>query len=570
MKKENEFLNWFQPIIDALKELGGAASAKDVTDRIIEKHNITQEQLNAVSKTGVKIFYNQVAWARQYLVYEGLLDSSKRGVWSLTEKAYNVHIDKAEAKDITKKWVKYHVERRKSLTAKSDIEASSILNYWTIALGEGGKYIDECIEQSIIAVGWDYLGDLNQYNSKDEINIAINTHDNKTGDRINDSLCLWDFSRTIKQGDIIVVKQGNFRIRAVGKVISDYIYDQERTYYKHTRKVEWLKIGDWTINEQFALKTLTNITSYPSFVELIMNTINSEIIQKEYPIYTKEDALKDLFLEDEYFERILRILKRKKNIILQGSPGVGKTFVAKRIAYSYMGYKDESRIEMIQFHQAYSYEDFIQGYKPTDSGTFMLKNGVFYDFCQRAKSKPDKDFFFIIDEINRGNLSKIFGELMMLIEADKRGEGYSLSLTYSNDNDRFYVPENVHIIGTMNTADRSLAIVDYALRRRFSFVSIEPAFSSFKLSNYLENCGINHTLLEKITRNFTKLNNAIQNDHRLGAGFKIGHSYFTSNINSENQEQWYKNIIDMEIEPLIREYWFDDEETAEKQLSNLK
>lgn len=163
-------------------------------------------------------------------------------------------------------------------------------------------------------------------------------------------------------------------------------------------------------------------------------------------------------MTEEEYDQLTSILQMKKNIILQGAPGVGKTFVAERLAFSLMGKPDLERVMTIQFHQSYSYEDFIMGFRPSTSG-FELRRGAFYTFCKKAESDKNHDYFFIIDEINRGNLSKIFGELFMLIENDKRGK--SLQLLYSDE--QFSIPENLYIIGMMNTADRSLALLDYAL-----------------------------------------------------------------------------------------------------------
>jgi 5-methylcytosine-specific restriction protein B len=177
-----------------------------------------------------------------------------------------------------------------------------------------------------------------------------------------------------------------------------------------------------------------------------------------------------------------------------------------------------------------------------------------------ARSNPDQKYVIIIDEINRGNLSKIFGELMLLIESDKRGEHYAVSLTYSANSETFYVPNNVYIIGTMNTADRSLAVVDYALRRRFSFIHIHPNFEE-KLRNYLSTI-LDKKLVNKIAERLTALNRQIKSDPQLGDGFMIGHSYFCNLQKSENHDSWYEDIVKFEIEPLLKEYWFDDLEKA--------
>ncbi len=301
--------------------------------------------------------------------------------------------------------------------------------------------------------------------------------------------------------------------------------------------------------------------------------------------YDLNSALDDIFVSDEQFERILRAIKDRKNLILQGPPGVGKTFIAKRIAWCLIGREDPDPVEMVQFHQSYAYEDFVQGWRPNEQGGFTRKNGVFFEFCKRAEQKPDVPFTFIIDEINRGNLSRIFGELLMLIEADKRGRDYAIPLLYGNPDERFSVPENVHILGLMNTADRSLAMVDYALRRRFAFAELRPAFDTdsgtYKFEEYLRAKEVDKALVKKITNGMSEINSRIRDEKDLGHGFEIGHSFFVPDKKffvpdeqAEEQpaeyEDWLENVIATQIEPLLREYWFDHPEKVHDLLALLR
>jgi len=288
--------------------------------------------------------------------------------------------------------------------------------------------------------------------------------------------------------------------------------------------------------------------------------------------YSKQDAMKSVFISERQFDQIMASLSEKKNVILQGPPGVGKTFIARRLAFGLIGEQDQSRVQMIQFHQSYSYEDFIQGFRPSGEGKFVLKNGLFYQFCRNAqRDSTNKPYVFIIDEINRGNLSKIFGELMMLLESDKRGREFALPLAYSDSAiDDFFVPENVFLIGTMNTADRSLSMVDYALRRRFRFITLEPEFQNPSFGRYLVECGTDEALVHKIIDRVTKLNILIADDDKnLGRGYQIGHSYFCPRLGVKPDAEWYARVIEFEVKPLLEEYWLDQKDRVESQISSL-
>ena len=275
-----------------------------------------------------------------------------------------------------------------------------------------------------------------------------------------------------------------------------------------------------------------------------------------------------VFMELDEVERMIDRVRSKKNLILQGAPGVGKSFVAKKLAYAILGEKDSSRVELVQFHQTYSYEDFIRGYRPLDTaGTFGLQDSVFYKFCMRAQEQIDLPHVFIIDEINRGNLSQIFGELLMLIEADKRGKEYAVPLVYQRPNEpRFFVPENVYIIGLMNIADRSLAIVDYALRRRFSFKTLKPQYGSQLFRSWLHDRRMEASLANLIVERMTRLNQVICEDPLLGENFQVGHSFFCPNGEdfSELTADWFFEIVESEIVPLLKEYWFDNPKQVTK------
>jgi MoxR-like ATPase len=458
---------------------------------------------------------------------------------------------------------------------RSSVTPSRTPKYWAIALGEGGRLWNECQESGIIAIGWDYLGDLSKYSDQEEITKAIIEHDKPETQPTNQSLCCWQFSRDMQVGDTVIAKMGRRRLLAIGTIESKYIYDLSRHEYHNIRHVKWsmAKTLDLPVDVLLPTKTLTDVTEYKQLMNFVSDNYLEEITPPPLPqkAYGVNDALEGLFMYRNEFENILSAIKTKKNVILNGPPGVGKTFVAKRLAWAFLGSEDESRLQMVQFHQSYAYEDFIQGWRPTSHGGFELRNGVFYEFCNKARMDLSRPYVFIIDEINRGNLSKILGELMMLIEPEKRGSENAIPLTYSDSGERFSVPENIYLIGLMNTADRSLAMVDYALRRRFRFIELRPQFDHPAFTEHLREHRASDEMIQKIIDRFKALNQKIEADHKnLGRGFVIGHSFFClSSTNTIADEDWHRSIILEEIAPLIEEYWFDRRETAKKWIDEL-
>lgn len=441
------FLRWFAPLIQALRDLGGSGTPAEARAKIIENEQLSEDEINQTrGKNNVNKFENEVAFARNYLVNAGYIDKSVYGIWTLTAAGKSVDMTSEMASDIFKNVLSSSPSKQgKNTDALADEDVHTV-RYWLYAPGEGSCMWDEFYTSGIMAIGWGEIGDLSTFDSKDAMKIKMREVIDESLSYKNAAHATWQFANEMKIGDIVFVKKGMHQIIGRGVVMSDYEYDNTRDdEYKNIRQVDWTHNGEWPHPGQAVMKTLTDITSYTDYVEKLNSLFEDETeedaedVEKTYPPYTKEDFLSEVFMPEEEYDKLSGILRIKKNIILQGAPGVGKTFVAKRIAFSMMGVKDVERVMMVQFHQSYSYEDFIMGFRPSTDG-FELKRGAFYNFCKKAEIDGDNDYFFIIDEINRGNLSKIFGELFMLIENDKRG--VSLQLLYSDE--KFSVPKNIY------------------------------------------------------------------------------------------------------------------------------
>ena len=556
-------------MIQALRDLGGSGTPAQARQKIVENEKLTDEEISIKrGKNNANKFENEVAFARSYLVKTGYIDKSVYGIWTLTDAGKNVEMTDELASEIFKNVVADTQKRRKddeNTFSDSDVDT---VHYWLYTPGQGAEKWKECCDREVMLLGWGKIGDLEIFNTKDEIKQQLKQVYGNESSYINLSNTLWQFAHDIKIGDIIFVKKGNSSVIGKGIVESDYSYDSDcDSEYRNVRKINWINEGLWSVQQKLPQKMLADITPYTDLVQeldsLFENIDDEDEKEIVYPEYTRKDFLKDVYMSEEDYNRLTGVLCNKKNIILQGAPGVGKTYVAKRLAYSIMGVKDVERVKMVQFHQSYSYEDFIMGFRPSTTG-FELKKGAFYNFCKKAEIDSDNDYFFIIDEINRGNLSKIFGELFMLIENDKRG--IELQLLYSDE--KFAVPANVYIIGMMNTADRSLAMLDYALRRRFAFFEIKPGFETDGFREY--KMSLDNDKFNKLINCVEKLNSVIASDESLGEGFCIGHSYFCNFEADKIDNECLYGIVEYELIPLLKEYWFDEPTKVKDWSNNLR
>ncbi|MCD7768834.1 MAG: AAA family ATPase [Oscillospiraceae bacterium] len=523
---------------------------------------VPAEIVQALPSVGTKI-----AAAKYFEITEKLLkylQNNSNGPRNFKELSFEAWVYSQKVND-EKKAQKVQKKSTEAAIAGDNTEA---VRYWIYSPGNGAANWDEFFNAGIMALGWSDIGDLRNFASKEEIKQKIKECYNLSNP-VHTALMAWQFVHEIKPGDIIFVKKGSHLVIGKGIVESEYEFDTTRDYYKNVRRVRWTHNGKWEHPGPAVTKALTDITPYPEYLEKLKALFDTDeaarIEDREdaYPAYNMESFLSDVYMSKNDYETLVGLVKRKKNVILQGAPGVGKTFAAERLAYSMIGSKDPGRVRTVQFHQSYSYEDFIMGFRPTQTG-FELQTGIFYNFCKTAETDNENDYFFIIDEINRGNLSKIFGELFMLIENDKRG--IPLQLLYSSE--EFFVPKNIYIIGTMNTADRSLALLVYALRRRFSFFEMKAGLETNGFREYQS--VLNNTKFNRLITCVKKLNEAIASDDSLGEGFCIGHSYFCNFEEDTLTDQDLSGIVEYELIPLLKEYWFDEPSKVQVWSERLK
>ena len=459
------------------------------------------------------------------------------------------------------------------------------LQHWLYTPGEGAARWEEFRTAGIMALNWDRVGDLAAFPDKESLLDALYTHYGDWGGRPRKAAdSVWDYIHAMKPGDIVYVRRSFNEIVGRGVVRSDYRYDEDRSSFRAVRDVEWTHVGSWPLEQRIGRLMLQRLTENTKYTPDQLNALigiedshssasvderrgNNDLDEADEH-YTSADFLDEVFLRPEDVEQMLGLLRRKKNLILQGAPGTGKTFAAKRLAYALMSQTDDSRVEVVQFHQSTAYEDVVVGLRPTAEGGFAAAEGVFARFCRRAAADPGRDYVFIIDEINRANISKAFGELLMLIEAEHRGEALRLPVS----GELLSVPKRLHIIGMMNTADRGLALIDYALRRRFAFFEMRPALDHPGFLRHVEAVGSSR--LEALVDVVRRLNQRIAEDEALGPGFQIGHSYLylpaAGPENPAGTDADVTSVVRYELEPLVREYWFDNPSAMDESIHELE
>ena len=469
--------------------------------------------------------------------------------------------------------------------AKEGSDLADERRIWAISAGEGGRLWPKWLEQGVVSIGWNELGNLTAFADQAEITEKLQSLRDDETRPYNSSLACFQFVKEIKIGDIVIAKAGRKKVFGMGIVTSEFCFEQDLEDHRNRRKVDWLKTEPTEFpGSGIALKTLTELTMYRSCVDLVNNYLDIEPLpapdEEEgedavvpQAAYSIESILAEgCFLSDSELRDIIDILKRKRNLILQGPPGTGKTWLAKRLAYALIGRKEKSRVRSVQFHPNLSYEDFVRGWRPSGEGKLALVDGAFMEAIEDAKN-TSHPHVIVVEEINRGNPAQIFGEMLTLLEADKRRSSDALELSYRRyPDERVYIPPNLYVIGTMNVADRSLALVDMALRRRFAFFDMRPLFNEAWKSWLQDEFGFERRFIDNLATKVESLNLAITEDPSLGAQYRVGHSYFTppSDTHVSDPNAWLLQVVKTELGPLIEEYWFDDPEMVSQQISALQ
>ncbi|WP_439544779.1 AAA family ATPase [Sandarakinorhabdus sp.] len=587
-----QFASYFSPIIEIMRDLGGTARPQQVFQELIERYNIPQKFLALTNKNGGSKFENRVHFARFYLFKAGLMNAPHRGVWGLTESGLNAQLNSESA-------IKIFRSARANFTGDEDEQVAPAddivpdgVNYWFV--GAAWENVDQTARFSKEGV-W-----INGYDEK----FTKVVKQMRPGDRIAIK------STFTRKYDVPFENHGRpasvMRIKLVGTIKANQqdgksisvdwqVEEPARDWYFYTYRTTVVRAR---IEEDDMARRLVAFTfdgapqdyahflAHPYWAELFAPVIDplsameadaeaeaESISVPETAAYSVDDIIAEgSFLDRQTLSAMIGRLESKKNLILQGPPGTGKTWLAKRLARALIGRRTPlmDQLRSVQFHPSLSYEDFVRGYRPSGAG-LVLTDGIFLQVVEAARAQPDLPHVLIIEEINRGNPAQVFGEMLTLLENTKRSRADAMELAYRKvPGEKVHVPDNLHIIGTMNIADRSLALVDLALRRRFAFVTLEPLLNDAWAKWSLEK-GLPEDLIILIRERMTALNEKIAQDRTMGPQFRVGHSYVTPiDDDMVDPRSWFAKVIETEIGPLLEEYWFDAPDHAREAVLALR
>jgi 5-methylcytosine-specific restriction protein B len=592
-----QFVSYFAPVHRAMRQLGGQATPKQVYAHIAQHEGLSSEDIAQTNKNGKPTFENRAAWARFYMTKAGWMYAPKHGVWALTELG-------AQADDLTEEQAvsmfknaasKFKGHEEEVNAPEEHVEPEST-QYWFVGAmwGDGeGDQMPRFLQEGI----WQ-----NGYEEK----FAEQVNKMKAGDRIAIKA---SFAR--KHGAPFDNKGHTvsaMKIKAIGTVTKNHgdgrtvdvtweplSKPREWYFYTYRATITRARVEDEVLARRLVSFTFDGVPqdydffmAQPYWRERFIETggvvndgggaddeadVLDEVEQvPPVAVYGVSDIVAEgCFVPEAELHSMLKRWAAKKNLILQGPPGTGKTWLAKRLAKALIGQKNvtDEQLRVVQFHPALSYEDFVRGYRPGGDGRLTLTDGVFLQVVQAAIAQPDVDHVLIIEEINRGNPAQVLGEMLTLLECSKRSRAEAMELAYSKSRgEKVYVPENLYVIGTMNVADRSLALVDLALRRRFAFVSLSPSLN-IAWQQWCSAKGMDATAIAHIQTRMAALNEEIAADRALGAQFQIGHSYVTPHEPVADAQAWFAEVVLSEIGPLLNEYWFDTPERASDAIAQL-
>ncbi len=562
-------LRW--SVVRALRE-HGEMSVNELADLIADEMGLSEALRAETIPTGARKLPHRIAWVAFRLKEVGLLHYPRRTVRALTDRGKDPAVGEQEVEEL---WDEY--QPRTASSTRDDQEVlipDEPCAAWLIRAGGSGELADSFIQEGLVAVGFGGLGDLSMAESREELIEWIKDDEPEASDQRvqNRASQLWKLRSDVGEADLIVMPQKDSHAFALGTVTRRYWYRADLDDKRHTVSVQWKStdvprtnleddlrkslsrrstVNKLSSDDALRLQELMETGQDPGPRAGSPETEMDSVDLEETLTETAEKLLVDVKLLDD----IVELLEDKRQVILYGPPGTGKTYLARELAKALA--PQESCRELVQFHPSTSYEDFFEGYRPVGSSkgdgiAYKLTPGPLARIAKRARKNPKQRHVMIIDEINRGNLPRVLGELLFLLEY--RDE--SMTTLYRPDKP-FSLPENLMFIGTMNTADRSIALVDAALRRRFHFVPFYPDEGPVAdlLDRWLQHKKEPEWIGELVKAVNAELKKELEGSHLL-----LGPSHFMKKYGAsrEAQKEQLRRIWKYNIEPFIEDQFFGD------------